>query len=288
MSTRSTVAVAAVAGLVVAANALFITPPAQHDLVLRFGQIAAEYDRPGLHLKLPFVGDVRRFDARLLPLDDQALNVTTRDGRQLQVSYYGKWRIGDLPTYYRATGGQEIQALDRLSTLVGRAVANAFGAVDYDQAAVRPLPSLLAAVDAGTRKQIGALGVELVDLRVRDLEVPKDLIQATYERMRSERKRNASDLRAQGQQLADQLRTTADSQAAQMLADAHRQAEQVRGQGDAEAMKIYAKAYGQDPEFFRFYRSLQAYQAAFGDGHGVLVLRPDSEFFRYFHDAGKH
>lgn len=288
MSVRSTAILVAALLLFVASNAMFVTNPAQRALVFRFGQIVAEYDAPGLHFKWPFVENVQFFDGRLLTLDDQVQTVTTAGNHELKVTYYAKWRIADLPTYYRATGGQEIQAVDRLSTLIDRGVADVFSKLDLPSATAARSASLLQDLGADTRAQIKSLGIDLVDLRIRDLSLPKDLVQNAYDRMRAERQRIASDLRAQGRQTADQIKADADSKAAQVLADAQRQADKIRGEGDAKAAQIYARAYSRDPEFFRFYRSLDAYRKALGSGGGVLVLRPDSEFFRYFRDQRKH
>lgn len=268
------------------ANSCFIVTPDSRALVTQFGRIVGTDYTPGLHFKLPFVQDVNVYDSRILTLDNQTQTFSTADKKDLQVSYFVKWKIADTRAYYRATGGQELVAMDRLSAVINRGLHDEFAAADESHAVAAGGSDLLAGLGGDTRKQVAGLGVSLVDLRVRNIELPKDVLSGTYDRMRAERQRIAAKLRAEGSQAADKQRGDADTQAAKLLADAQAQAEKIRGEGDAQASKIYTTAYAQDPEFFRFYRSMRAYREALANPRSVLVLRPDSEFFRYFRNGG--
>lgn len=272
--------------VVIVASACFVVTPASRVLLMQFGRIVGSGYAPGLHFKWPFIQDVSVYDARLLTLDNQTQTFSTADKKNLQVSYFVKWKIGDTQTYYRVTGGQELVAMDRLSAVINRGLRDEFAAANEKHAIGIGKGDLLQGLGKDTDKQIAALGVDLVDLRVRNIQLPKAELDSVYDRMRADRKDIAAKLRAQGTEAGDKLRNDADTKAAQLLADAQTKAQKIRGEGDAEASQIYTTAYSHDPEFFSFYRSLNAYRAALSDKHDVLVLRPDSEFFRYFRDGG--
>lgn len=275
----------ALAALVVA-NACFIVAPGTRVLLIQFGRIVGSDYAPGLHFKLPFLQDVSEFDARILTLDNQTQTFATSDKKDLQVSYFVKWKIGDTQTYYRATGGQELVAMDRLSAVINRGLRDEFSAANEKHAIGVGKGDLLQGLGKDTDKQIAALGIDLVDLRVRNIQLPKAELDSVYDRMRAEREDIAARLRAQGNEDGDKLRNDADTKAAQLLADAQTKAQKIRGDGDARASQIYTTAYARDPEFFSFYRSLNAYRDALSGKHNVLVLRPDSGFFRYFRGDG--
>jgi len=278
------------AGIVVLAvlviNTCFMVTPASRVLLTQFGRIVGSDYTPGLHFKWPFIQSVSVYDSRILTLDNQTQTFATADNKNLQVSYFVKWKIGNTQTYYRATGGQELVAMDRLSAVINRGLRDEFAAADEKHAIGTGESDLLQGLGKGTHQQIAALGIDLIDLRVRNIELPKAELDSVYGRMRAEREAIAAKLRTQGNEAADTLRSDADSKAAQLMANARTKADKIRGDGDAQASQIYSADYSRDPEFFRFYRSLNAYREALSGKNKVLVLRPDSEFFRYFRSGG--
>ena len=272
-------------------NSMYVVNEGQSALVLQFGRIVRTGDQPGLHFKLPLLQQVVHLDSRILTLDAQPERYFTSEKKSVNVDFYVKWRIADNATYYRATGGNELQAVQRLTPIVKDALRHEFNA--------RTLQELISGgrkdITASVRKQTDAiarknLGIAVVDVRIKRIDLPDEVSESVYKRMRAERLQLANELRSTGQQLAETIQADADKQGQIIRADADRDAAKIRGEGDAQAAAIYAQAYGQDPEFFAFYRSLQAYKTAFADGKGVLILKPDSEFLRYFASPapGKH
>jgi modulator of FtsH protease HflC len=206
--------------------------------------------------------------------------------KTLNVDYYVKWRIADVATYYRVTGGQDLVVRDRLIKVIQTSLRDLLGSRGIEQI----VGGDRTAIDGGLRREAQDktpdLGIEVVDVRIRDLSLPKELADSYFDTMRAERKRVADDLRASGNEQAELIRAAADSEAQTTLAEAYQKAETLRGDGDGKAAQIYAQAYGQDPEFFAFYGSLGAYRNAFKGKRDVLVVEPKGEFFKYFNDAG--
>ena len=267
-------------------NSLFVVREGQTALVLQFGRIVRTGDQPGLHAKLPFIQQVMTFDNRILTLEAQPERYFTSEKKSVNVDFYVKWRIADNAAYYRATAGDELQAANRLTPIVKDALRFEFNG--------RTLQELVSAgrkdVTERVRKQTDAaagknLGISVIDVRIKRIDLPDEVSESVYKRMRAERSQLANELRYTGQQAADTIQADADRQRQVIIADAERDAAKTRGEGDAQAAAIYAQAYGQDPEFFAFYRSLGAYRTSFQDGKGVLVLKPDSEFLKYFNDG---
>ncbi|TXH05044.1 MAG: protease modulator HflC [Nevskiaceae bacterium] len=275
-----------VAGLTVN-SAFFVVDQRERVAMFQLGEIRATDLPPGLHLKIPFVQTVQKFDGRLLTLDNQVENFLTVEKKNVEVDFYVKWRIADTTAYYRATGGQDLVAMDRLSAIVNRGLRDEFGARTIQQAVSGERDDIMRALQKSAADKVRELGIEIVDVRVKRIDLPKEVSESVYERMRAERTRVASDLRARGAEEAEKLRAEADRNAETTMADAYRDAEKIRGQGDARAAEIYAKAYGEDPEFYSFYRSLNVYRDAFSTKQDVLVMEPKGEFFRYFKGAGK-
>ncbi|AIF48637.1 protease modulator HflC [Dyella japonica] len=267
-------------------NSLFVVREGQTALVLQFGRIVRTGDQPGLHAKIPFIQQVMTFDNRILTLEAQPERYFTSEKKSVNVDFYVKWRIADNAAYYRATAGDELQAANRLTPIVKDALRFEFNG--------RTLQELVAAgrkdVTERVRKQTDAaarknLGIAVIDVRIKRIDLPDEVSESVYKRMRAERAQLANELRYTGQQAAETIKADADRQAQVIKAEAEREAAKVKGEGDAQAAAIYAQAYGQDPEFFAFYRSLNAYRTSFKDGKGVLVLKPDSEFLKYFNDG---
>ena len=276
-------AIAAVLLVLLGLNSVFIVSEGQNALLLQFGRIVRTDFQPGLHFKLPLIQQVMHFDNRILSLDAQPERYFTSEKKSVNVDFYVKWRIADNAMYYRATGGDQLQAAQRLTPIVKDALRFEFNA--------RTLQDLIAGgrnditervrklTDASARKN---LGIAVVDVRIKRIDLPDEVSESVYKRMRAERLQLANELRYTGQEAAEKIQADADRQGQILRADADRDAAKVRGEGDAQAAAIYANAYSQDPEFFAFYRSMAAYRKSFEDGKGVLVLKPDSEFLRYF------
>jgi modulator of FtsH protease HflC len=268
-------------------NSMFVVNEGQSALLLQFGSIVRADYPPGLHFKLPVVQQVLHFDKRILSLDAQPERYFTSEKKSVNVDFYVKWRIADNATYYRATGGDQLQAEQRLTPIIKDALRFEFNA--------RTLQDLISGgrkditervrqlTDASARKN---LGIAVVDVRIKRIDLPDEVSESVYKRMRAERLQLANELRFTGQEVAEKIKADADRQGQVLRADAGRDAAKVRGEGDAEAAAIYAQAYSQDPEFFAFYRSLAAYRKSFESGNGVLILKPDSEFLHYFGDPG--
>jgi membrane protease subunit HflC len=267
-------------------NSMFVVSEGHSALLLQFGRIVRTDYQPGLHFKLPVIQQVMNFDKRILSLDAPPERYFTSEKKSVNVDFYVKWRVADNAAYYRATGGDQLQAAQRLTPIVKDALRFEFNA--------RTLPDLIsggrkditervrAQTDASARKN---LGIAVVDVRIKRIDLPNEVSESVYKRMRAERLQLANELRFTGQESAETIQADADRQGQVLRADAQRDAAKVRGEGDAQAATIYAQAYNQDPEFFSFYRSLSAYRSSFEDGKGVMILKPDDEFLRYFEQS---
>lgn len=273
--------------LLIVTNAFFIVDQREKVVLFEVGKLKGQHFTPGLHLKIPFYHTVRRFDGRILTLDNQTENFLTVEKKNVEVDFYVKWRILDAANYYRATGGQEINASDRLSSILNRGLRDQFGNRTIQQAVADERDAIVQEVEKDAASKVKDLGIEVVDIRIKSINLPKNVSESVYERMRAERTGVASDLRARGAEDAEKIRAEADRTGQVTLANAYKKAETLKGEGDARAAEIYAKAYGQDPEFYNFYRSLNVYRDSFGGGQNIMVLEPRGELFRYFKGAGK-
>ena len=267
-------------------NSAFVVKEGENALLLQFGRIVRADYQPGLHFKIPVVQQVMRFDNRILGLDAQPERYFTSEKKSVNVDFYVKWRIADNAAYYRATSGEQVQAIQRLTPIVKDALRYEFNGRKLEELIAGGREGITDSVrqrtDAAARKN---LGIAVVDVRIKRIDLPDEVSGSVYKRMRAERLNLANELRYTGQEAAETIRADADRQKQVLLADANRDATKVKGDGDAQAAAIYAQAYSQDPEFFSFYRSMAAYRKAFADGKGVLVLKPDSEFLRYLNDG---
>ena len=268
-------------------NTFFIVDQRERAVMFQLGEIRGTDYEPGLHLKIPFVQTVQKFDSRILTLDNQVENFLTVEKKNVEVDFFVKWKIADTTTYYRATGGQDLVAMDRLSAIVNRGLRDEFGSRTIQQAVSGERDEIMTALQKSASEKVKELGIKIVDVRVKRIDLPKEVSESVYDRMRAERTRVASDLRARGAEEAEKIRAEADREAQTTLANAYRDAEKLRGEGDGKASAIYAKAYGEDPEFYSFYRTLNIYKDTFSSKQDVLVLEPKGEFFRYFRGTGK-
>ena len=274
-------------GLLLLGSAVFTVYQTQYALVLQFGKVVRTIQEPGLKFKIPFINDVRKFDRRILGFEMKQERFLTNEKKNLDVDAFVKWRIQDVTLFYTRLGGQVQRANERLSQIIGDGLRSEFGKRSIQEVVAEDRSEMMAILTEQTNADVSdRFGVEIVDVRIRRIELPEDVSSSVYQRMEAERKRVAQGLRAQGSEAASRIRADADRQREVLLAEAYRDAEQLRGAGDATAAEIYAKAYGRNPEFFSFYRSLDAYKRAFAGDNNMFVLDPESEFFKYFRASG--
>ncbi len=283
MSNKSlTALIVGVVAAIVLWNSFYIVSQTERAVLLRFGRIVEPDVKPGLHMKIPYVNSVRKFDARLLTLDTTTSRFLTLEKKALMVDSYAKWRVDDAERFYTATSGMKQIADERLARRLEAALRDQFGKRTLHESVSGQRDELMAQVTASlNRAAQQELGIEVVDVRVKGIDLPREVNRSVFERMSSEREREAREHRAKGKELAEGIRADADRQRRVLLAEAFREAEELRGDGDAQAAAIYAAAYGQDQEFYAFHRSLQAYRESFSSKEDVLVLDPKSDFFRY-------
>jgi membrane protease subunit HflC len=253
--------------------------------LLRFGEVVNADIPVGLHAKLPMFYTVRKFDRRLITLDAPAERFLTIEKKPLDVDFYAKWRIKDTARFYTATSGDEVRAQQLLLQRIKTGLRNQFGERTVHDVVSGERESLMTELtkqlDQIARTE---LGVELVDVRVKRIDLPEQVSQSVFDRMKSEREREAREHRSTGKELAEKIRASADREKIVIEANAYREAEQIRGDGDAKAAAIYAAAYKQDPEFYAFVRSLDAYRKSFGQSGDMLVIDPKSDFFKYLNN----
>lgn len=281
MNARSLLPIGLVVLLVLASMAAYTVDERQLAIKFSLGRIIATDIGPGLHFKVPFINNVQRFPRNVLTLTNPQESFLTFEKKNLFVDFFVKWRIADVGEYYRATGGDEALAAQRLLEIVKDGIRGEFAKRTVPQVVSAERRELLDNMLARAREDAKKLGIEVIDVRVKRTEFPEQVSDSVFDRMRQERARTASELRAQGAEAAEQIRAEADRQRTVTLAEAYREAEKVRGAGDAEAARIYADAYRRDPEFFSFYRSIQAYRRSLGKEGDLLLLNKDGDFFRY-------
>lgn len=272
-------------GLVALLDSFFIVDERERAVLFQLGQIRGVDYPPGLHFKMPFVQNVRKFDSRVLTLDSPTERFLTSEKKNVNVDFFVKWRILDTTNFYRATGGQEIIAMDRLASIVNRGLRDEFGVRTIQQAVSDERNEIMTNLKLSAKSKAAELGIEIIDVRVKRIDFDDDVRDSVYDRMRAERQRVASDLRARGAEEAERIRAEADREAEIILANAYRDAESLRGEGDAVAAEIYAASYGKDEEFYAFYRSLNIYRNAWRGKDDILVLEPEGDLFRYFKSA---
>ena len=252
---------------------------------LQLGQVVKADYEPGLQWKWPVVQNVRKFPKRILTIQDRPERVFTAENEALEVDFFVKWRIVDPVRFYTSTGGALIIANDRLSEIIKNAVVTEFGTRTVTEAISVGREQLMRDMLATAAATAQDLGVELVDFRVKKVEFMEDVRNSVYQQMAAERARIATQRRAEGREVAEQKRAAADRQRTVILADAYREGQKIRGEGDAIAAGIYADAYKRDPEFYAFYRSIDAYRKSMGKAGDLLVLDPDNDFFRYLNES---
>jgi len=272
--------------LIVASSTLYVVSETERGVKLRFGRLIEADIQPGLHVKLPFADDVRLFDARVLTVDAQPASFFTVEKKRLIVDSYAKWRISNVETYYKATGGVETVARNRLANRVNNGLRNQFGTRTLHEVVSGERDMLMKNItDELNRTVLTSLGIEVVDVRVKRIDLPQEVSDPVFRRMTAERNKEAQELRSTGKEKAEKIRASADRERTIELANAYRDSEELRGEGDAEAARIYADAYQQDPEFYSFMRSLNAYKSSFSNKGDIMIVEPDSAFFKYLNQS---
>jgi membrane protease subunit HflC len=271
--------------LVIVSNSLYVVNERERAVLLKFGEVIATDIEPGLHFKIPVVNDVRRFESRLITLDSSPQRYLTAEKKALIVDSYVKWRVADAGKYYTATGGDEFSANSLLASRVDNGLRNKFGERTVYEVVSGERDSLMAEITKELDDiALNELGIHVLDVRVKGIDLPPEVSNAVFTRMSTEREREARDHRSRGRELAEGIEADADRQKTVIEANAYREAEQLRGEGDAVAAEIYANAFNQDPEFYAFYRSISAYKSSFAGKEDLLVIDPESDFFRYLKD----
>ncbi|HYT14886.1 MAG TPA: protease modulator HflC [Burkholderiales bacterium] len=289
MNPRIGIGLAVVVGAVLLLSmSAFTVDQRQRALVFQLGEIKDLIEEPGLHFKWPLIQNVRYFDTRILTWDDpEAQRFITAENKPVQVDAFVKWRIVDVKKYYVSVAGDEIAAARRINQTVNGLLREEFGKRTVHDVVSGERDDIMNNVREKVDLDVRSLGIRVVDVRLKRVDLPQEVSVDVYRRMESERKRVASELRSNGFAEAEKIRADADKQREVIIAQAYRDAQRTQGEGDARAAAIYARAFNENPEFYAFYRSLEAYRTGFKNKSDVLVLDPNSEFFRYFRNLRK-
>lgn len=280
------VLVATVVLLVVLSLSMFVVDQRQNAIVFRFGEIVSIKKTPGLFFKLPLVDNVRYFDVRVLTIESsEPERFLTSEKKNVLVDLFVKWRIAEVEKYYVSVNGEESRAQTRLLQTINDGLRAEFGNRTVHDVVSGERDRIMELMREKANEDARKIGVEVLDVRVKRVDLPQEVSQSVYSRMDAERKRVANELRSTGAAESEKIRADADRQREVTLAQAYREAERIKGDGDAKAAAIYARAYEQNPEFYAFYRSLEAYKQSFKNKSDVLVLEPNSEFFKYFKNS---
>lgn len=283
MNGKSLIGLIVLAALVIGAySSLYTVDEREKAIVFRFGEIIQSEDKPGLHWKYPIINNVRKFDSRIQTMDATPQEYLTIEKKNLVVDSFVKWRVDDVARYYVTVSGDITAAQRRLAQRVNNSLREEFGRRTVQEVVSGDRSQIMNVVQQATDEQAREIGVEVVDVRLKRVDLVDEVSEAVYQRMEAERSRVAKELRSQGAEEAERIRSDADRQRQIIVANAERDGQKLRGQGDADATRIYAEAFGRDDSFYGFYRSLNAYETTFSNKDDLLVLEPDSEFFKYF------
>jgi len=289
MTNRFGVVIGVIVGaLVLFSLSAFTVDQRQRAIVFQLGEIKELIEAPGLHFKWPLIQNVRYFDTRILTWDDpEPQRFITIENKPVLVDAFVKWRIVDVTKYYVSVAGDEVAAARRINQTVNGLLREEFGKRTVHDVVSGERDEIMNNVREKVDLDVSGLGIQVVDVRLKRVDLPQEVSVDVYRRMESERKRVASELRSNGSAEAEKIRADAEKQREIIIAEAYRDAQRIKGEGDAKAAAIYARAFNENPEFYAFYRSLEAYRASFKSRSDVLVLDPNSEFFRYFRNLGK-
>ena len=279
-----------VAGLIVVlllvSGTIYTVDQRQNAIVFQLGEVKDVVQKPGLHVKIPLIQNVRLFDMRILTFDDaEPLRFLTQGNRPVLVDSFVKWRITDVKQYYVSVGGDEFRAMTRIKQTVAGVLRDEFGVRILHDVVSGERETIMSRVRQKVDQDLERIGVKIVDVRLKRVDLPQDVSESVYRRMEAERKRIANELRSTGAAEAEKIRADADRQREIIVAEAYRDAQRVRGEGDAKSAAIYAAAFNQNPEFFAFYRSMDAYRSVFRGRNDLMLLESNSDFLRYFRDS---
>lgn len=266
-------------------SSAFFVDEREKAILLEFGTIKRSDYEPGLHWKVPFVNNVRKFDSRILTIDQRPERFLTSEKKYLIVDSFIQWRIKEVEKYFLATGGDERRASLLLYQIVNNGLRDEFGKRTIQEVIAGDRAEIMGIMTRLAGDKTESLGVEIVDVRIKRIDYPEKVSESVYRRMRTERERDAREFRSKGKEAAERVTADADKQSKVILANAYRDAEKLRGDGDATAANVYASSFSKDREFYRFYRSLEAYKNTFRSKSDVMLIQPDSEFFRYLKDS---
>ena len=283
------IAVALFVGLVILTMTLFTVDQRQYAIVFQLGEVKEVIREPGLNFKWPLIQNVRFFEKRILTMDSpEPERFLTAEKKPVLVDSYVKWRISDVKQYYISVGGDEIVAKTRLAQTVNSGLREEFGKRTVHDVVSGEREKIMAEVQRKADTDARSMGVQIIDVRLKRVDFPPEVSDSVYRRMETERKRVANELRSQGSAEAEKIKADADRQREVIVAEAYRDAQKTKGEGDAKASAIYAQSFGQNPEFYSFYRSLEAYRQSFKSKSDMLVVDPSSEFFKYLKGSGKN
>ncbi|EMP56050.1 HflB protease modulator [Marinobacter santoriniensis NKSG1] len=271
--------------VLVVTSSVYIIPETHRGVLLRFGELIETNVGPGIHFKVPVIDQVRMFDVRVLTMDLPSRQYLTVEKKPLDVDSYIAWQISDVDTFYRATGGNEFSAQSLLSSRIDNGLRNEFGVRTMHEVVTGQRDELMHTLrDQVNETSISEFGIRVLDIRVKAIELPKQVSENVYRRMSTEREKLAQEFRSRGKEAAEGIRADADRQKTVILAEAFSKSEKIRGEGDGAAARTYARAYSQDPDFYSFYRSLSAYQKSFANKNDIMVIDSDSDFLKFLKD----
>ncbi len=271
---------ALIAGVI--SMSVYVVNERQLAIKFKLGEVVQSIDQPGLYFQIPIINNVRRFDSRILTMDTPSERFLTLEKKNVIVNSFVKWQIVDPKTFYTSTGGDQLQAIARMSSIINNELKGKIASKTMREVISGERADIMQEVTTKAAVKIEDLGIRLVDVRIKKVELPQEVSVSVYRRMATERLTVAKEFRSRGEEQAKQIRANADRQREEILAEAYRRSEEIRGEGDALAAKTYADAYNQDRDFYSFHRSLKAYEASFGNNQDIIVLSPDSDFFKFF------
>ncbi len=270
---------------IVVSMSTFIVHERELAIKFKLGEIVESDYEPGIYFQIPIINNVRKFDSRILTMDTPSERFLTAEKKNVIVNSFVKWKISDPKTFYTATAGDERQAIARMASIVNNELKSQIASKTMREVISGERATIMQQVTDNAGIKVQDFGIELVDVRVKKVELPDEVSANVYRRMATERQTVAKEFRSRGEEKAKQIRANADRQREEILAEAYRKSEQIRGEGDASAAKTYADSYNQDKEFYSFYRSLRAYENSFGNNQDLIVLSPESDFFKFFKES---
>ena len=276
--------VIALAAIVVSMSTFIVN---ERELAIKFklGEIVQADYEPGIYFQIPIINNVRKFDSRILTMDTPTERFLTAEKKNVIVNSFVKWKISNPKTFYTATAGDERQAIARMASIINNELKGAIASKTMREVISGERATIMQQVTDNAGVKVRDLGVELIDVRVKKVELPEEVSSTVYRRMATERQTVAREFRSRGEEQAKQIRANADRQREEILAEAYRKSEEIRGEGDATAAKTYADSFNQDKDFYSFYRSLKAYDVSFGNSGDMIVLSPESDFFKFFKNS---